>query len=120
MTTGTISITGIEVFARHGVLDHEQGQGQFFSLDLSLELDLTPAGASDDLGDTIDYADLARRIHQRVSSERWNLIEKVAERVADLVLEDSRVGSVTVTVHKPDAPVSVPVGDVAVTVTRAR
>lgn len=100
------------------MLDHEQDEGQFFSVDVSVELDLRPAGASDDLGDTVDYGDLARRVHDRVASERWDLIEKVAERVADLVLEDRRVESVTVAVHKPDAPISVPFRDVAVTITR--
>ncbi len=102
------------------MLADEQEEGQVFSIDLTLELDLSRAGASDELADTVDYGDLARRVHERVSSERWNLIEKVAERVAALVLDDHRVGSVTVTVHKPDAPISVPCQDVSVSITRAR
>lgn len=119
MTDG-ISITGIEVFAHHGVLEDEKEKGQVFAVDLSLDVDLRQAGASDDLADTVDYGDLARRVHERVSSERWDLIEKVAERVAELVLEDQRVSGVTVTVHKPDAPISVPFRDVSVSVTRRR
>lgn len=118
--TDTVSITGIEVFARHGVLEDEREEGQVFSIDVSLELDLSRAGASDDLADTVDYGELARRVHERVSSEQWNLIEKVAERVADLVLDDRRVGAVTVTVHKPDAPISVPFRDVSVSISRVR
>lgn len=118
--TDTISITGIDVFARHGVLEDEQEEGQVFSVDVSLEMDLRRPGISDRLGDTVDYGDLARRVHERVSAERWDLIEKVAQRVAELALEDDRVRSVTVTVHKPDAPMPVAFQDVSVSITRAR
>lgn len=118
--TDSISITGIDVFARHGVLKDEQEQGQIFSVDVSLDLDLSRASVSDDVADTLDYGELARMVHDRVASERWNLIEKVADRVADLVLEDQRVSAVTVTVHKPDAPISVPFRDVSVSISRAR
>ena len=62
----------------------------------------------------------AEAIHERVSSEQWNLIERVGERVADLVLSDPRVANVVVTVHKPEAPISVPFGDVSVTIARER
>lgn len=115
-----IDVTGIEVFARHGVFPHEQRDGQVFSIDLSLGVDLETAGADDDLAATVDYGDLTRRVHDMVASERWDLIERVARRVADVVLEDRRVTEVTVTVHKPHAPIPVPVGDVAVTITRTR
>jgi dihydroneopterin aldolase len=118
--TDSISITGIDVFARHGVLEHEQEEGQVFSVDVSLDLDLSQACVTDDVVDTVDYGDLARRVHDRVASERWDLIEKVAQRVADLVLEDGRVRSVRVTVHKPEAPIPTPFRDVSVTITRAR
>lgn len=115
-----IALSGIEVFARHGVLDREQEEGQLFAIDVDLSLDLTAPGHSDCLTDTVDYGALAGRIHDLVSSERWNLIEKVAQRVADLVLENSLVEAVTVTVHKPQAPIEVPFRDVTVTITRSR
>ncbi len=53
-----ISVTGIEVFAHHGVLPHERELGQRFVVDLALELDLAPAAASDDVADTVHYGDL--------------------------------------------------------------
>lgn len=118
--TDRIRIHGIEVFAHHGVLAHEIGLGQPFVVDVELRLDLSVAAAGDDLEDTVDYGLLARRIHDRVASERWDLIERVAGRVADLVLEDHRVTETEVTVTKPKAPFTVPVGAVSVTLTRRR
>lgn len=115
-----ISVVGLDVYAHHGVLEAEQEEGQLFSIDVTLELDLSSAGRSDDLTDTVDYAELAGRIHERVSSERWKLIETVAHRVAALALEDPRVETAVVTVHKPQAPITVPFRDVTVTVSRSR
>lgn len=115
-----IQLVGIEVFAHHGVLDDERALGQLFSIDVELELDLTAAGESDDLDDTVDYGHLASRVHDLVAAGKWNLIETVARRIADLVLEDSRVAATSVTVHKPEAPIEVPFKDVAVTIHRTR
>lgn len=118
--TDRIVVSGIEVFAHHGVLREEKEDGQLFSVDVELEIDLQPAAASDDLTDTVDYGNLAEEIHRRVAAERWNLIETVADRVADFLLEDPRVSATTVTIHKPQAPIGVPFRDVAVTVHRGR
>jgi dihydroneopterin aldolase len=85
-----------------------------------VELSLEEAGDTDDLDRTIDYAHLAARIHDLVAGERWNLIERVAHQVAGLALELPRAEAVRVTVHKPQAPLPVPVGDVAVTIERRR
>lgn len=118
--TDRIVLAGIEVFAYHGVQEEERESGQLLSMDVEVELDLRPASASDDLADTVDYGALAERVHRRVAEERHDLIETVAARVADLVLEDARVVATSVTIHKPQAPVPVPVRDVAVTVRRSR
>jgi dihydroneopterin aldolase len=118
--TDCIRLRGIEVFAYHGVLADEQEHGQIFVVDVDVLMDLSRAAAFDDLTATVHYGELAQAIHDRVAGERWNLIERVAGRVADLVLGDERVHSVTVTVHKPSAPINVPFSDVAVTVKRSR
>lgn len=118
--TDRIAVTGIEVFAHHGVLESEQQQGQIFSIDVEMELDLAAASASDDLADTVDYGLLAEQVAATVGGERWNLIERVAERVAALVMADERVTATTVTVHKPQAPIEVPFRDVTVTIHRTR
>ena len=116
----SIAITGIEVFAYHGVLPDEKKTGQRFLVDVELSVDLASAGASDELAETVDYGVLAQRIHDVVASERWDLIERVATRVAEAVLEDTRVGAVVATVHKPAAPIAVGFSDVSVTVRRDR
>jgi dihydroneopterin aldolase len=117
---GFIQLTGITVFAHHGVLGDEQREGQAFVVDVRVELDLGLAAATDELASTLDYAALAQAVHDRVAGERWNLIERVADRVADLVLADQRVRGVEVTVHKPEAPIAVAVDDVAVSIRRSR
>jgi dihydroneopterin aldolase len=119
-STDEIRLTGIRVRAHHGVYLEEQEQGQDFVVDLVAHLDLTAAGESDRLEDTVDYGDLAQRVHDLVATERWNLLERVAERVARLVFDDERVREVEVTVHKPQAPIAVPFDDVSVTIRRWR
>lgn len=115
-----IRISGIEVWARHGVLQSEQDNGQIFLIDLELSLDMATAAGTDDLRHTVDYGDLAQRTHDLVAGTRFDLIETVASRVADLVLDEEKVEAVTVTVHKPQAPIAVPFSDVSVTISRAK
>ncbi len=115
-----IAITGLRVFGRHGVLPHEADRGQVFILDIRLELDLRAAGASDRLADTVDYGALAVAIHDLVAGERWDLIERVAERVAGLALDDPRVEAAEVTVRKPEAPIPLDLDEASVTIRRER
>ena len=115
-----IRLDGIRVFAHHGVYDEEKERGQIFLIDVHLRMDLSVAGRTDDLTATIHYGELADAINHRASSERWDLIERVAERTAELVLEDPRVEEVTVTVHKPEVTLPTPVAAVSVSVTRGR
>lgn len=118
--TDRIELRGLEVVARHGVLDHEKVEPQLFRLDIEVFLGLAAAGASDDLTDTLDYGRLARDAHDLVANESHQLIETVADRVAALVLGDPRVERAIVTVHKPDAPIPLGFEDVSVTVDRTR
>ena len=118
--TDEIRLTGIEVLAKHGVLDSEQRMAQMFKVDVVARLDLGSPGSSDDLGDTLDYGSLAVEIREVVGSESHSLIERVATRVAETVLQHDRVDRVTVTVHKPEAPVEVALENVSVTITRGR
>lgn len=113
-----LKLTGIEVFAHHGVLPEEKQIGQRFLIDLDVELDLRAAGMTDHLAETIDYGGLAERVHELVAANRWNLIEKVAEETAELVLSVPMVKAVRVTVHKPNAPIAVDFADVSVTIDR--
>lgn len=118
--TDRIELKGIRVFARHGVLPDERASGQVFEIDVMVHVDLEEAGRTDSLDATVDYGTLAVRVHDVVAGERWHLIERVAERVAEVALEDMRVEQVDVTVHKPEAPITVSFQDVAVSITRRR
>lgn len=115
-----IVLTGLTVFGRHGVYDHERENGQDFTIDLRLRMPLNDAAASDDVADTVHYGELAGKVAEVVAGEPVNLIETLAERIADVALDDPRVHAVTVTVHKPHAPISLTFSDVAVTVHRGR
>lgn len=115
-----IVLTGLTVFGRHGVYEHEREDGQEFTIDLRLHLALEQAAASDDVTDTVHYGELAEKVAAVVAGEPVNLIETLAERIAAVGLEDRRVQAVTVTVHKPHAPIALNFADVAVTVHRAR
>ncbi len=113
-----ILITGLEVWAHHGVLPHETALGQPFVVDVALVADVAPT--NDELDETIDYGALASRIHDVVAAPPRQLIETVVADVCDEVLRDPRVREVTVTLHKPRAPIAVIAADVAVRLTRAR
>ncbi|WP_240640539.1 dihydroneopterin aldolase [Microbacterium sp. 10M-3C3] len=115
-----ITMTGLRVFGRHGVFDHERRDGQEFVIDLTLGVATTAAAASDDVADTVHYGELAERVAAVVAGEPVNLIETLAQRIADAALSDERVQIVTVTVHKPSAPITVPFDDVSVTIRRSR
>lgn len=120
MTSDRITIAGLRVRGHHGVYDFERRDGQDFVVDAVLELDLAPAATSDDVADTVHYGELASALAGVVAGEPVNLLETLASRLADVCLADARVAAVTITVHKPQAPVTVPVGDLAVTIRRQR
>ena len=115
-----VVLTGIRAWGRHGVYDFEREQGQHFVVDVVLGLDLEPASTTDDLSRTVDYGTLAEAVVADVQGEPLNLIEALAERVAQTCLRQPGVDEVEVTVHKPEAPIEVAFTDVAVTLTRSR
>ncbi len=115
-----ITLTGISAFGHHGVFDDERNDGQTFVVDVVCTLDLSDAGASDDLEHTVDYGALAAAVAADISGDPLNLIEALAERIARTCLAPNRITAVEVTVHKPHAPIPVPFGDVAVTLTRKK
>ena len=80
--------------------------------------DVRAAGASDDLGDTVDYGAIAAIAERVVATERFALLERIATRIAEEVCADGRVLSVTVTVRKLRPPVPVDLTSAAVRITR--
>lgn len=120
MSPDRITIAGLRVRGHHGVYDAERLAGQDFVVDAVLELNVSAAAASDDVADTVHYGELAEALAAVVAGEPVNLLETLATRLASVCLADSRVAVATITVHKPQAPVTVPVSDLSVTVRRAR
>ncbi len=120
MTTDAITLTGIEALGCHGVEPHEKTTPQRFLVDVAIGVDLARAGATDDLADTVNYADVALSIRRRIEQDSYELIERLATVIADDILGRRRVLSVAVTVHKPDAPIDATAADVAVTIVRAQ
>lgn len=118
--TDHIVLQGISAHGFHGVLDFEKADGQDFVVDVTLEIDLRRAGRSDLLAHTVSYAEVAADIVDVISGPSLDLIESLAEQIAATALRRPLVQSVEVTVHKPQAPVGVPFGDVQVTIERCR
>lgn len=116
-----IIISGISAVGFHGVFPEERRDGQIFIVDLKLKMDLAPAGESDDLDKTINYASVAEVTVEEITGAPVSLIETLATRISKRLLRDfDLLDSVTVTVHKPQAPVSVKFSDISVSIERHR
>ena len=113
-----LAVRGIECYGHHGVFEFERREGQIFVIDLVLGVDTAPAAASDELRDTVDYGSLVASVKAAVEKDPVELIETLAQRIADVCLLDDRVEWARVTVHKPDAPIDATFSDVALTITR--
>jgi 7,8-dihydroneopterin aldolase/epimerase/oxygenase len=113
-----LMISGIECFGHHGVFDHERRDGQRFVVDLVIGVETSRASESDDLRDTVDYGSLLGAVKTAVETDPVDLIETLAQRVADICTATAGVDWVEVTVHKPDAPIDATFTDVALTIRR--
>ena len=111
-----IALRGITAEAVHGVLEKEWNAPQTFTVDLLLWVDTDRAALSDDIADTVSYAEIAEKAHAILGGPSVRLIETLGHKIADAALEDSRVRGVEVIVHKPEAPIDVPFTDVSVTI----
>lgn len=118
-----MELRGLRILGRHGVLAEEHERAQPFEVDLDLELDLRPAGASDDLADTVDYGAVIEAVVAEVAGEHSDLLEHLAERIARRALDTSdrpEVQAVTVTVRKLRPPVPADLASAGVTIRRRR
>lgn len=114
-----ILLTGLIFYGYHGLNPEERRLGQRFVVDVVLTLDLKPAGLSDDLGRTINYGDVYRIVRDVVEGPPCNLIETVAERIAESLLKQTSAKAVQVRVAKPWAPIQgIVAGEVAVEISR--
>lgn len=115
-----ILIGGISFYGHHGVSEQEQILGQRFLVDVELSLDLRPAGSSDDLTQTVDYADVVKRVAMIGRTRRFRLLEALAEATAKDLLELDKVQEVRVRVVKCTPPLSDVAGSAAVEIVRGR
>jgi dihydroneopterin aldolase / 2-amino-4-hydroxy-6-hydroxymethyldihydropteridine diphosphokinase len=115
-----VELRGLRARGRHGVLRAERELGQEFLADLVLHLDTRTAAVTDDLADAVDYSLVAADVHAVLAGEPVDLLEALAQRVAEAALAHPGVAQVDVAVHKPQAPVGVPFEDVVVRVRRRR
>ena len=115
----SIKIKGITAVGFHGVYTEERAKGQKFIVDVKLSLSLQ--GINDDLTKTVNYADIAHLVVRHITGEPVNLIETVAESIADEILKDYQlVKKVQLRVHKPEAPINVEFTDVVVKIEKER
>lgn len=115
-----VAVTGITGRGRHGVFADERALGQRFGADIVLHLDTRAAAAGDDLLLTVHYGEVAVAVAAVITGEPVALVETLAQRIADAALAWPTVVAVDVTVHKPQAPVTVPFEDVTVRIRRWR
>jgi dihydroneopterin aldolase len=117
----TIELRGLRVSGIVGVLPHEQAQAQPLELDIDLVVDIGAAGASDELGDTVDYGAVCAVAEAVVTSTQFALLEALVERIAgDVLAVDPRIDAVTVSVRKLRPPVAQQLATSGVRVTRTR
>lgn len=120
-----ITLTGVQAFGYHGVLETERETGQPFIVDVVLHAEIREAGRTDDLARTIDYSEVASVVVASITGEPLNLIEALAQRIVDQIfmLESVKITNVSmaeVTVHKPRAPIDAEFTDVSVSIVRVR
>lgn len=116
-----ISIKGLRLFAYHGVNPEEKENGQTFVIDMDYYVNIARACQMDSIDDTVSYARVVKVIRNAFCENKYDLIEKAAQVVADAVLEEfPDIFKVDITLKKPEAPIKAEFDYVAVTISRER
>jgi dihydroneopterin aldolase len=115
-----IQLTGIRCYGYTGYLQEEQVLGQWFEVDLTLWLDLAPAGQSDEIIDTLDYRRAIDTVKQLVKTSKFALVEKLASAIADSILQFDQVQQVQVRLSKLAAPIPDFGGKITIDITRTQ
>lgn len=119
--TDQIFLRAMEFEGHHGVSDEERADAQVIELDIELEVDLRPAGASDDLTQTVSYSEIFELCRAQVEDHSYHLLEAIGENVArDVLAHDKRIERVAVTVRKPGVPIDGVLDHAGVRVERER
>lgn len=116
-----IIIKNLEIFAFHGVNPEEKRDGQTFVFDIVVFLPLNVPCETDHVDDTVSYAKMVKTVRRVAQDEKNDLIEKVAQRVADALLKEyEKIEKVKITLKKPEAPISATFDYVAIEIERSR
>jgi dihydroneopterin aldolase len=99
-----IVLPDMEFYGYHGVLNEEKQVGQPFIITVEMYLDLITAGVTDDLKETVNYAEAYQEIKNIVEGRKFNLIEALAHNIGMMLLEKYKIKKVKVIVDKPLAP----------------
>lgn len=119
--TDRVTLMGLVFYAYHGVYPQEAELGQRFEVDVDLYFDTSQAGASDVLGDTVNYGQVYKTVEAVVCAERYHLLEALAAAIARAVLQSQPfLHAVTVRVRKPQAPIKGVFENVEIEITRQR
>ncbi len=116
-----IIIKDLKLYAYHGVNPEEKVEGQNFVIDIICKLDLKKPCQTDDVNDTVSYAQVIKLVKKVFTAEKYDLLEKVAQTVADAILDSfEQIKKVEITLKKPEAPIKAEFGYVAVEIERGR
>jgi dihydroneopterin aldolase len=119
-TAVSIDITGLSVYTHHGVTAAEQEVGQRLLIDISFELEVCDATVTDELEDTVDYGAVCEQVWLAAQKRSYKTLERLCSAICDHLMDHFNVDSVMIRATKPEPPIPLPVGDVAVEVWKER
>ncbi len=115
----SIQVSGIRAYGYVGYLPEERVLGQWFEVDLTLWVDLTPAGKSDNIEDTLDYREAIAIVKEQITTAKFDLVEKLVSAIAEQILSLAKVSQVRVKLSKPAAPIPDFSGRITLDITRS-
>ena len=115
-----IHLTGIRGYGYTGLLPEEQALGQWFEVDVTLWVDLSRAGKSDRIDETVDYRQTIAAIQQLVKTSRFALVERLADAIATAILEPASIQKVKVRLTKVAAPIPDFTGKISIEIVRTK
>ncbi|MBE9043089.1 dihydroneopterin aldolase [Pleurocapsales cyanobacterium LEGE 10410] len=115
----SIQVSGIRAYGYVGYLPEERVLGQWFEVDLTLWVDLAPAGKSDDIADTLDYREAIAIVKEQITTAKFDLVEKLVEAIANKLLSLKKLEQVRVKLSKPAAPIPEFGGRITLDITRS-
>ena len=115
----SIQVNGIRAYGYVGYLPEERVLGQWFEVDLTLWVDLTPASQSDRIEDTLDYREAIAIVKQEITTAKFDLVESLINAIAGRLLNLEKVNKVRVRLSKPAAPIPEFGGRITLDITRS-